>query len=258
MSSNDDSMTQSQFDMILPPNQERLTKIRVKKFTNVRKEFNDKLIIDNNLKDCDEGVNEGLMALDDASYKAVSKLLKPKVIATLGFLKGVGFIESKQMYNKAYVEDLRKELVMTYEQLGRQHCNQCDKVFDGNSKEETVCFICDKAMCLKCLPMDSDREYPKGLIPACGQCQEEVKHNNKRCSNDKKKHESPEVLEVLGRKDSPPNSQETRKDKVDYKETPEDKNGKISKDNTKDKKDDVCIHYIFKSCRHGRQGKECK
>ena len=95
MSTNDDTMTPSQFDEILPPNQERLGEIRVDRFREARKRFNDGLIIDNNLKDSDEGVNEGLMALDDVSYKAVSKLLKPKVIATLGFLKGIGFTEAK-------------------------------------------------------------------------------------------------------------------------------------------------------------------
>ena len=47
-------------------------------------DHNDKLLIDDNLEDSDKGVNKGLLALEDASYKAVEKLLKLKVIAILG------------------------------------------------------------------------------------------------------------------------------------------------------------------------------
>ena len=130
----DESMTQSQFDKILPPNQEGLMDQRVDKYKEAMKDFNDKLIIDNNLKDSDEGVNEGLLALEDTSYKAVGKLLKPKVIATLGFLKEMGFQEAKEFYKKVLVEDLRKELVQTYELLGPQICHDCDNMYDGKKQ----------------------------------------------------------------------------------------------------------------------------
>ena len=78
----DDSMSYSQQSQWmrenLPPgqgNSVNTSEIRVDRFREARKDFNDKLTIDNNLKDSDDGVNKGLMALDDASYKAVSKLL---------------------------------------------------------------------------------------------------------------------------------------------------------------------------------------
>ena len=70
------------------------------------KDFNNFLITKNNDTNEDKGVHECKLALDDPSFKAVKKLTKDKILATMGFLKDMSLNKAKEVYKKVYVEDL--------------------------------------------------------------------------------------------------------------------------------------------------------
>ena len=176
------------------------------------KEYNDYLITKNNSTNEDAGVHEGIIALEDASQKAVKKLHKDKVLATLGFLKGKTFGEAKELYKKILVEDLRMILIEEYRRMSPQACEECKIIFNQiesmNSYAE--CFICLNKICPKCLLHDHKNNH-KGLIPACNGCQEKYRNKAKNANtnrddnrdkskendnNDKKENENEIVIQA--------------------------------------------------------------
>ena len=97
-----------------------------------------------------------------------------------------------------------------------------------------MCFICAKAMCPKCLPAEKRDKYPKGLIPVCSHCQEKVKHKEVKENDDKtQKHKDNDYQDKTG---------EGSSKKENPAEPREDSEKVVNK-----KKDDVCVHYLFKT-----------
>ena len=234
------------------------------------KEYNDYLITKNNSTNEDAGVHEGIIALEDASQKAVKKLHKDKVLATLGFLKRKTFGEAKELYKKILVEDLRMILIEEYRRMSPQACEECKIIFNQiesmNSYAE--CFICLNKICPKCLPHDHENNH-KGLIPACNGCQ--GKHRNKaknantnrddnrdkskeNDNNDKKENENEIVIQAeVHAEDDDGEFVEVKK-----KERKQNKNKDIEEKKEDEKKEKICIHYLARRCRHGRKGKDCE
>ena len=80
------SQDASQCTQDLFPPQKRLAELRAQSITTARKNFNDSLILKNNSQNSDEGVHKGILALEDPNpIKALSKLKKDPLLATLGF-----------------------------------------------------------------------------------------------------------------------------------------------------------------------------
>ena len=76
-------------------------------FRKAGEEYNNCCIAKNNNTSEDKGVHKGLPALHDPGFRPVKKLTKDKLLATLGFLKGKGFNEAKEVHKKILVEDLK-------------------------------------------------------------------------------------------------------------------------------------------------------
>ena len=239
--------------------------------TNSKKEFNDYLIMKNNRTNEDAGVHDGLVALDDPSQKAVKKLTKDKLVATLGFLNDKSFNEAKDYYKKVLVEDMKNLLLSEYKRLGPQSCDGCKIIFNEpatiNKYEE--CFICIVKICPKCLPPDHGNKH-KGLIPVCNECREIHKNKNGVEQNDGRKdmEENVEKDDVVEIKDSDKTDDDftevkkkTKKSKKDSDGASDDEKKTDGEKNEKaeiEKKDKVCIHYLMRKCKHGNKGDKCE
>ena len=129
MSQEDSQSTQNLF-----PPQKRLAEIRAQNIITARKNFNDSLILKNNGQNGDEGVHKGILALEDPNpIKALSKLKKDQLLATLGFLFDQNFEQAKKTFSKILVEDLKQRIIEKYDTLQPQNCEECNTVF-GKAK----------------------------------------------------------------------------------------------------------------------------
>ena len=134
------SQEDSQSTQRLFPPQKRLAEIRENSLLDARKEFSDSLTLKNNNGDNDDGINMGILALEDQNpMKALSKMKKEPLIATLGFLHDLGFNEAKERFKKPLVEELKKLIIEKYEILSPQQCDACKDIYN-NSKDFESCL----------------------------------------------------------------------------------------------------------------------
>ena len=87
-------------------------------------EFNAGLIVENNNRDEDSGVFElleALRGLDDATktknIKSRKLVKKPQLVAGLGFLHGMGYDESRELFKGVLVDDLTQRIIKKYNQI---------------------------------------------------------------------------------------------------------------------------------------------
>ena len=172
MSQEDSQSTQRLF-----PPQKRLAEIRENSLLEARKEFSDSLTLKNNNGDNDDGVNMGILALEDQNpMKALSKMKKEPLIATLGFLHDLGFNEAKERFKKPLVEELKKLIIEKYEILSPQQCEACKDIYNNGKDYESClqCFCCLRNLCPTCVPKDV--MYPGRLLPTCKICEKKFSH----------------------------------------------------------------------------------
>ena len=104
------------------------------------KEFIDSLTLKNNNRDNDDGVNIGILALEEQNLmKALSKLKKDQLVTPLGFLHDLGFNEAKVKFKKPLVEELKKLIIERHELISPQQCDACEEIFN-NGKDLESCL----------------------------------------------------------------------------------------------------------------------
>ena len=132
MGSQEPSQTQLTQDLFPP--QKRLAEIRANSLVEARKVFNDTLTLRNNNDNNDDGVNMGILAMEEQNpMKALSKLKKNELIAFLGFLHNLGFGEAKERFRKPLVEELKRLIIERHEFISPQMCENCNDIYnDGN------------------------------------------------------------------------------------------------------------------------------
>ena len=120
------------------------------------KEYSSKLITRNNQQDADQGVLKVLQLLNkDNPVKLIksSQILKPQLVATLGFLNYLSYDTASETYKKLLVANLITEVVNKFNLLKPEICMGCkqiyhpDDILTGDS-----CFICTKSLCPSCCP----------------------------------------------------------------------------------------------------------
>ena len=125
----------------LPRGQKRLQKMDIKV---ARKDFNDKLIVKNNVNNSDEGVKKVLLALNnDTNLKVLKNVKKDKLLATIAFLKGITLDKDKAEFSKLKWIGLKREVVVCYDMLIPQQCTELKKIYniEGNFGNARY-FIC--------------------------------------------------------------------------------------------------------------------
>ena len=124
---------QSQYMRERFPPQGRINLKDYEASTDALKEFNDALIARNNAENGDEGVTRVLLTLEKPSIKALhngKNIKREHVVATLGFLNGIGLQEATAKYKKPKVDEVKEELVRTYNKKAPRECNDCKKSYN--------------------------------------------------------------------------------------------------------------------------------
>ena len=96
------------------------------------KDFLSKLIIRNNQNDEDQGVHKVLDLLDKENpikqIKA-AKILKPQIVATLGFLNYLSYETATEIYKKILVDNLISQVVNKFNLLKPDICIGCKQIY---------------------------------------------------------------------------------------------------------------------------------
>ena len=128
------------------------------------KDYISKLITRNNRCDEDQGVLKVLGFLDkDDPIKDIrapkNKILKPQLVATLGFLNYLSFETASESYKGILVDKLAYDIVEKFNLLKPDICRNCRQIYNPDDMEiGDSCFVCSKTLCPSCCPSVPDND----------------------------------------------------------------------------------------------------
>ena len=108
--------------------------------------FHGSLITKNNNDSEDKGVHDVLIALNnDNKQKALRKqgILKPQLLATLGFLNNLSLSQAGVRFKGRKVEELIPMIIQKYENLCPTFCSNCEEIYDTDNDMGAECFLCE-------------------------------------------------------------------------------------------------------------------
>ena len=96
--------------------------------------------------------------------------------AGLGFLEGIKFDAAKIRYKGVRVDELRAQIIATYNNSIPRECGDSKNIFNNGDKtvKITYLFMCDMKICPRCVPAQS--APPSGYVPICGVCRSNYDH----------------------------------------------------------------------------------
>ena len=117
------------------------------------KDYLSSLITRNNQNDADQGVLKVLGFLDkDDPAKEIklpkNKILKPQLVATLGFLNYLSFETATETYKGVPVDKLANNIVTKFNLLKPEICRGCRQIYNPDDLiVGDSCFVCSKTFC---------------------------------------------------------------------------------------------------------------
>ena len=138
------------------------------------KNFNAELVVKNNEKDGDQGVNNVLRNLKNVSTVENSKnLKKDKELKQEHLMSGLAFLRNhkldedmKKALNKFKVEILREKIVEMWEDIKPNNCDNCLKIYRHHPETQIMyrCTMCSKAMCPDCCTSEKLKSHSESLV----------------------------------------------------------------------------------------------
>ena len=128
------------------------------------------------------------------SIEKNNKILRPQLVATLGFFHHLDFSSAKERFKGVKVDELTVRIVNKCTLMLPDICKSCTKIYQPDMLDaEAACFICTKGMCPACCPIANNSDgFLSTLFPVCSSCCEKHRHKSGVESQNSDKDEIPD------------------------------------------------------------------